>query len=111
MSLSSLFSSLLHVVHGDTQEEKEVVQTNSMLEEDVVDKDESPEEPEDLHPAVHDECKQTAKCASLTKHFEHCQEKVSSGQGYKGEDCVEELFHMMHCADGCAAPKLFSKLK
>jgi ubiquinol-cytochrome c reductase subunit 6 len=29
----------------------------------------------------------------------HCQEKVEAGKGWHGEDCVEELFHMMHCVD------------
>lgn len=44
-----------------------------------------------IHPAVREECKEK-KCAQLAKHFEHCQEKVQSGQGFKGEDCVEELY-------------------
>jgi len=44
-----------------------------------------------LQPIIREECKQSSKCAALTKHFEHCQEKVQSGHGYKGEDCVEEL--------------------
>jgi len=30
--------------------------------------------------------------------------------GFKGEDCVEEMFHMMHCVDNCVAPKLWAKL-
>ncbi|KAG8870721.1 hypothetical protein FRB97_009431 [Tulasnella sp. 331] len=40
---------------------------------------------------------------------DHCQEKVNAGEGFKGEDCVEEF--MMHCVDNCIAPKLFAKLK
>jgi ubiquinol-cytochrome c reductase subunit 6 len=44
-----------------------------------------------VHPTIREECKESAKCAALTKHFEHCQEKVNGGQGFKGEDCVEEL--------------------
>lgn len=44
-----------------------------------------------LQPALREECKESAKCAALTKHFEHCQEKVQSGKGFKHEDCVEEL--------------------
>ena len=42
-------------------------------------------------PALREECQQSAKCAPLTKHFQHCQEKVEGGEGFKGEDCVEEL--------------------
>ena len=44
-----------------------------------------------LHPVVRDDCKEK-KCAKLAKHFEHCQEKVQGGEGFKGEDCVEELY-------------------
>jgi len=68
-------------------------------------------EPEDLQPILREECEKSPQCAPFTKHYLHCQEKVNSGQGFKGEDCVEELFHMMHCADECAAPRLFSKLR
>lgn len=42
-------------------------------------------------PAIREECAQSSKCAPLTKHFEHCQEKVQAGEGFKHEDCVEEL--------------------
>ena len=47
--------------------------------------------PTKLHPAIREECKESSKCAALAKHFEHCQEKVHAGQGFKHEDCVEEL--------------------
>ena len=43
-----------------------------------------------LHPVIRDECKEK-RCVQLAKHFEHCQEKVQGGEGFKGEDCVEEL--------------------
>jgi len=68
-------------------------------------------EPEDLTPAIREACQNSKSCVPLTKHFEHCAEKVNAGHGFKGEDCVEELFHMMHCVDNCAAPKLFVRLK
>ncbi|KAJ1300586.1 hypothetical protein OPQ81_002240 [Rhizoctonia solani] len=42
-------------------------------------------------PELREECKQTAACSGLDKHFVHCTEKVTSGQGFKGEDCVEEF--------------------
>ena len=51
------------------------------------------------HPIIREECKELPKCAPLAKHFEHCQEKVLSGKGFKGEDCVEELY--------VASPSLF----
>lgn len=41
---------------------------------------------------MREECKESAACAKYTKHFAHCQEKVEAGEGFKGEDCVEEMF-------------------
>ena len=123
MSLSSFFSSFLPTVYADAPEEKEESKDDAKEEEQPEDnaedasaeaeekEEEEEEEPEDPHPDIREECKATSKCAPLTKHFEHCQEKVNAGEGYKGEDCVEELFHMMHCVDQCAAPRLFSKLR
>ncbi|KAN0080162.1 hypothetical protein V8E55_009728 [Tylopilus felleus] len=107
MSLSSFFSSFVNVVHADAEEKEEVVEsTQAEVVEQV---EEEPEEPEDVYPVIREECKSSAKCAPLARHFEHCQEKVAAGQGYKGEDCVEEL--IMHCVDACAGSKLFTKLK
>ncbi|KAF8523838.1 ubiquinol-cytochrome C reductase hinge domain-containing protein [Gautieria morchelliformis] len=71
--------------------------------------EEEEEEPEDIHPTLREDCSNSPACAGFKKHFEHCQAKVEAGEGFKGEDCVEEL--MMHCADHCVAPKLFSKLR
>ncbi|KAI6160251.1 Non-heme 11 kDa protein of cytochrome bc1 complex [Pisolithus thermaeus] len=114
MSLSSFFSSFLNVVHAEAdqekvesathQEEKAAEAEVEQVEAEAEEAETEAEEPEDPHPIIREECKNAVKCAPLTRHFEHCQEKVSSGQGHKGEDCVEEL-------PACAAPKLFSKLK
>jgi len=114
--IASFFSSFVSTVHADAPSdvdapsdqdlqptEQAVVVENAVAEEEP--------EPEDLHPSIREDCKASAKCAALTKHFEHCQEKVLSGQGFKGEDCVEELFHMMHCVDTAAAPKVFAQLR
>ncbi|MBW0503675.1 hypothetical protein O181_043390 [Austropuccinia psidii MF-1] len=70
---------------------------------------EEEEDPEDPAPAIREECTES-KCSKYKHHFDHCQEKVQSGKGEKGEDCVEEFFHLMHCVDECATPKLASKL-
>ncbi|OCH84073.1 Non-heme 11 kDa protein of cytochrome bc1 complex [Obba rivulosa] len=121
MSLSSFFSSLLPVVHNDAPKEEEEVKEQAQPEEEPEEKEEEPaaeeeeeeeEEPEDPMPAIREECAQSSKCAAATKHFQHCQERVSSGKvAYHNEDCVEELYHMMHCVDTCVAPRLFAKLK
>ena len=41
--------------------------------------------------AIHEEAKQ-GHCAKFATHFAHCQEKVEAGEGFKNEDCVEEMF-------------------
>ncbi|KAH9915960.1 uncharacterized protein BXZ73DRAFT_106025 [Epithele typhae] len=108
MSLSSFFSSFLETVHADAPEEKP--EDKEPAQEEAQEQEpEEEEEPEDIFPKIQDECAETAKCAPLAKHFAHCEEKVNAGEGFKGEDCVEEF--MMHCVNGCAAPKLFAELK
>ncbi|KAA1477623.1 Non-heme 11 kDa protein of cytochrome bc1 complex [Dentipellis sp. KUC8613] len=109
MSLSSIFSAVFGGdIHADAPEEKPEETPAEQPEEK---EEEEEEEPEDIHPVLREECQESAKCKPLTEHFLHCQEKVQAGEGFKGEDCVEEMFHMMHCADNCVAPKLFSKLR
>ncbi|SJL17310.1 uncharacterized protein ARMOST_20859 [Armillaria ostoyae] len=105
-SITSFFSSILPTVHCDSEDKPEEAETPA---EEAQQEEEEEEEPEDIHPVIREECKESSKCAAMAKHFEHCQEKVSNGEGFKGEECVEEL--MMHCVDECAAPKLFAKLR
>ncbi|KAG8892505.1 hypothetical protein FRC00_011934 [Tulasnella sp. 408] len=99
--------------HAEEKHEEESPKTEDKEEEieaeEAPAEEEEAEEPEDPLPALREECKASKNCVQVTKHFEHCQEKVNEGKGFKGEDCVEEF--MMHCVDACVAPKLFSKLK
>ncbi|KAF5347342.1 hypothetical protein D9756_009957 [Leucocoprinus leucothites] len=96
MALSDFFSSLKSTIYADSEEKEpeavaeEAAQPEEGEEEAAQPEEEEEEEPEDLHPTIRDECKEK-KCAQLAQHFEHCNEKVQSGQGFKGEDCVEEL--------------------
>ena len=99
-TLASFFESIFPTAHA---EEEKPAEEEAQAEEE--------EEPEDILPGLRDECKATPACSGFDKHFVHCTEKVTSGNGFKGEDCVEELFHLMHCVDNCVAPKLFSKLR
>ncbi|KAH9929325.1 uncharacterized protein B0H18DRAFT_1103400 [Fomitopsis serialis] len=138
-SLSSFFSSFLPVAHADApppeveahKEEATPDEPEEGAEEGgEAEAEEEEEEPEDILPALREECEESAKCKSATEHFRHCEERVSSGNGHKHEDCIEEfcayvvilfglpadlprtpVFRMMHCVDGCVAPKLFAKLK
>ncbi|KAJ8508700.1 hypothetical protein ONZ45_g9068 [Pleurotus djamor] len=89
MGVSSFFSSVFSTVYADEDKQVAEVQEASEPAEEAAAEEEE-EEPEDELPALREEC-QSGKCAALAKHFEHCQEKVQSGQGFKGEDCVEEL--------------------
>ncbi|KIY71341.1 Non-heme 11 kDa protein of cytochrome bc1 complex [Cylindrobasidium torrendii FP15055 ss-10] len=109
MAILDYIASFLPTVHAEEEEEEKTEETQD--EEPAAAEEEEEEEPEDEQPVIREECKESAKCKALTEHFTHCQEKVEAGEGYKGEDCVEELFHMMHCVDECAGPKLWAKLK
>jgi len=94
----------------DVPTETEDAPIEQSAKDDAEEPEEEEEEPEDPAPPLRDECAATAACTPLKQHFDHCTEKINSGKGFKHEDCVEELFHLMHCVDNCIAPKLFSKL-
>ncbi|ORZ10772.1 ubiquinol-cytochrome C reductase hinge protein-domain-containing protein, partial [Absidia repens] len=64
------------------------------------------DEIEDSKEQIMEEC--TKSCSQLKKHLDECNERVANGSN---EDCVEEFFHFLQCADVCAAPKLFSTTK
>jgi len=96
--LSSFFSSVFSTIHNDSDSEKPETEVKNETEESkeeepeaAAEEEEEEEEPEDTHPAIKEDCMNSGKCAQLAKHFEHCNEKVQNGQGFKGEDCVEEL--------------------
>lgn len=76
---------------------------------------EEPEEEELTDPkeAFEAECRESKQCSAPKHHFDECVELVTSGHNkkYPNEDCVEEFFHLTHCAGQCAAPKLWSVLK
>ncbi|KAG8926051.1 hypothetical protein FRC02_009253 [Tulasnella sp. 418] len=104
----SFFSSFFSAIHNDeaaskheeqadatTSHEKqpaeEAPEQKEEAEEEPAAEEEEEEEPEDLLPSIREKCQESKSCATFAKHFEHCQEKVNSGEGFKGEDCVEEL--------------------
>ena len=60
-----------------------------------------------LAPGIREDC-QNGECAKFASHFQHCQEKVEAGKGWHGEDCVDEMFHMMHCVDVSPLPLTYS---
>jgi len=117
-SITSFFSSFISTVHNDDEEKQEdasapppadnTEESESESEPEAKEaEEEEEEEPEDvcylsyscrhltrihiqINPSIREDC-QTTKCAKVAEHFEHCQEKVQAGEGFKGEDCVEEL--------------------
>ncbi|KAF8830225.1 hypothetical protein HHX47_DHR2000434 [Lentinula edodes] len=95
-SITSFFSSFLPTIQAEAPAEEKpadvVKESEEEGKEEEKEEEEEEEEPEDPHPAIRDECQNSAKCAPLLKHFEHCQEKVQAGEGFKGEDCVEEMY-------------------
>ncbi|KAF4964941.1 hypothetical protein FSARC_7213 [Fusarium sarcochroum] len=102
----------------EPQEENEA-QTESKDEPAEEEEEEEEEEEDDEEELVdpketlEEECKNSPQCAPAKHHFDECVERVQQQESEDGakEDCVEEFFHLAHCATACAAPKLWSKLK
>ncbi|CAF3505352.1 unnamed protein product [Fusarium graminearum] len=93
----------------DEPEEEEAAEEDEEEEEE----DEDDEELVDQKETLEEECKNAPQCAPAKHHFDECVERVQQQESEGGakEDCVEEFFHLAHCATACAAPKLWSQLK
>ncbi|KAH7312302.1 ubiquinol-cytochrome C reductase hinge protein-domain-containing protein [Stachybotrys elegans] len=87
----------------EAEEAEEAEEEEEEDEEEIVDPKEQLEE----------DCKNSAQCAPAKHHYDECVERVhqQESEGEVNEDCVEEFFHLAHCATACAAPQLWSKLK
>nr|POE47226.1 cytochrome b-c1 complex subunit 6 [Quercus suber] len=95
----------------DDDEEEEEAGEDEDEEEEEEEEDDEPVCPKDK---LEEECMKTQQCAPLKHHYDECAERVTKQQEENGkadEDCVEEFFHLMHCASQCAAPKLFKQLR
>ncbi|VUC26280.1 unnamed protein product [Clonostachys rosea] len=99
------------------QEQEEAPEADSKDEEEEEEDEEEEEEEEeetvDPKEQIEEECKNAPQCASVKHHFDHCVERVQQQEedGGAKEDCVEEFFHLAHCATDCAAPKVWARLK
>ncbi|KAK3905197.1 ubiquinol-cytochrome C reductase hinge protein-domain-containing protein [Staphylotrichum tortipilum] len=97
-----------------TESAKEAVE--EAVEEEVEEEEEEEEEEDeaaDPKEKLEEECRNSKQCAPAKHHFDECVERVTAAQGTEEgakEDCVEEFFHLAHCATQCAAPKLWSVL-
>ncbi|RSL63643.1 hypothetical protein CEP53_004356 [Fusarium sp. AF-6] len=95
----------------ETKDEPEEEAEEEEEEEDEDEEDE--EELVDPKDTLEEECRNSPQCAPAKHHFDECVERVQQQESEGGakEDCVEEFFHLAHCATACAAPKLWAKLK
>ncbi|KAK9448785.1 ubiquinol-cytochrome C reductase hinge domain-containing protein [Limtongia smithiae] len=107
--LEQFFEAVVPVSHAEEPEEDV---------EEVEEEEEEEEDPEDAFPQLQEECAETKICHPFKHHFDECVERVTAAQSEEGyadleykEDCVEEFFHLSHCVNECAAPKLFAVLK
>ncbi|KAH6900747.1 ubiquionol cytochrome C reductase hinge protein [Thelonectria olida] len=105
---------------AEDKEEQPEAESKDAEEDDEDDEDDEDEEEEeeeeelvDPKETLEEECRNSAQCHSVKHHFDECVERVQQQESEGGakEDCVEEFFHLAHCATACAAPKLWSKLK
>ncbi|KAL3423639.1 ubiquinol-cytochrome c reductase complex subunit [Phlyctema vagabunda] len=85
-------------------------------EDEEEEEEEEEEELEDPQEKITEECKESSACRPAKHHFDECVERVTAAQDDEdnkapNEDCVEEFFHLAHCANQCAAPKLWAALK
>ncbi|OAA59541.1 ubiquinol-cytochrome c reductase complex 17 kd protein [Niveomyces insectorum RCEF 264] len=92
----------------NTEESSEAEEAGEDEEEEEEEEEEDEEEVVDPKEQLEEECRNSKECAPAKHHFEECVERVENGSK---EDCVEEFFHLTHCAAQCAAPKLWAKLK
>ncbi|KAF7558544.1 hypothetical protein G7046_g5606 [Stylonectria norvegica] len=96
----------------EEDDEEEIVDPKEQLEEGPLHT--SAERPQSVIAiSVTTNCKNSAQCAPAKHHFDECVARVEQQESEGGakEDCVEEFFHLAHCATGCAAPKLWPKLR
>ncbi|KAF9181437.1 hypothetical protein BGZ51_005429 [Haplosporangium sp. Z 767] len=104
----SFITELFPAVYAEEkQEEEEAVVESEEAVETLAEEPEEEEEPEDIKPAIEEACGETSTCAPLKHHLDECTRRVEEGAH---EDCIEELYHFLHCVNECAVPKYFSKL-
>ncbi|KAK4127220.1 Non-heme 11 kDa protein of cytochrome bc1 complex [Parathielavia appendiculata] len=96
-------------------EEPAAAEEEEPAAEEEAEEEEEEEEEEVVDPKekLEEECRNSKQCAPAKHHFDECVERVTNAEAEGGakEDCVEEFFHLAHCATQCAAPKLWSILK
>ncbi|KAH8668131.1 ubiquinol-cytochrome C reductase hinge protein-domain-containing protein [Tricladium varicosporioides] len=93
-----------------------IQESDEEAEAEEPEEEEEEEEMVDPKEKFEEECKESKQCSPAKHHFDDCVERVtgasdSDDKKAPHEDCVEEFFHLAHCASACAAPKVWSALK
>ncbi|KAF9352779.1 hypothetical protein BGX26_009449 [Mortierella sp. AD094] len=97
----SFITDLFPAVYAEEKPEEENVEEAPAAEAEE-------EEPEDIKPEIEEACGESSACAPLKHHLEECTRRVQEDGAH--EDCIEELYHFLHCVNDCAVPKYFNKL-
>ncbi|KAF9177951.1 ubiquinol--cytochrome-c reductase subunit 6 [Haplosporangium sp. Z 767] len=103
----SFITDLFPAVYAEEKHEEEAAVAEPAEEEEAAAEEEEEEEPEDIKPEIEEACGETSTCAPLKHHLDECTRRVEEGAH---EDCIEELYHFLHCVNDCAVPKYFNKL-
>ncbi|KAH3918955.1 hypothetical protein HBI56_097900 [Parastagonospora nodorum] len=99
---------------GDSGEQGHKPSGKGSDDDDEPEEEEEEEETPDPKETLEKECAESKECHPAKHHYDECVERVTGqieNDGKASEDCVEEFFHLAHCATQCAAPKLFAQLK
>ncbi|WBW74205.1 ubiquinol-cytochrome-c reductase complex subunit 8, hinge protein [Schizosaccharomyces osmophilus] len=96
------------------QGEQEQEQPEQEQEQEQPEEEEEEEEEELVDPldTKIEECKEAPVCHEAKHHFDECTTRVTEKleKGDNSEDCLEEFFHLYHCARDCADPQIFKQL-
>ncbi|KAI8148120.1 ubiquinol-cytochrome C reductase hinge domain-containing protein [Fennellomyces sp. T-0311] len=106
MGLTDIFSSIFPTAYAEEEQAAEPVEEVEEVVEEVEEEEEEEEEIVDPKEQIMEACEKD--CAALKHHLDECNERVENGSS---ENCIEEFFHYMHCADECAAPKIMAATK
>ncbi|KAG0241229.1 ubiquinol-cytochrome C reductase hinge domain-containing protein [Mortierella sp. GBAus27b] len=101
----SFIADLFPAVHAEEKNEEAPVE-EAPAAAAAAEEEEEPE-PEDIKPEIEEACAESSACKPLKHHLDECARRVEGGSH---ENCIEEMYHFLHCVNDCAVPKYFNKL-
>ncbi|KAF9115335.1 hypothetical protein BGX27_008215 [Mortierella sp. AM989] len=93
----SFITDLFPAVYAEEHEEEAPAERD--VEAPAPAAEEEEEEPEDIKPEIEEACGESSACAPLKHHLEECTRRVQEDGSH--EDCIEELYHFLHCVNDC----------